>query len=133
MNRTRTRESRAAGDNKASEWCRALPYLFTGLYHFLRLSLSGIFIYAGFVKLMNPNAFAHALAQFELIPDGLLPIVALGLPGVELLAGLGLAFDLRFCMTAILVMLSGFLLILGYAILKNLDIDCGCFTEVKKW
>lgn len=128
MNRTQTSKSRAAAGVKASEWRRVLPYIFTALYHLLRLSLAFIFIYAGLVKLMNPQAFAHALAQFELIPDGLLPIVALGLPGVELLAGLGLAFDLRFCMTAILVMLTGFLLILGYAILKDLDIDCGCFT-----
>ncbi|MHB8068781.1 MAG: MauE/DoxX family redox-associated membrane protein [Desulfobaccales bacterium] len=128
MNRTQTIKSRAAADVKASAWRRMLPYIFTALYHLLRLSLAFVFIYAGLVKLMNPKAFAHALAQFELIPDGLLAILALGLPGVELLAGLGLAFDLRFCLTAILVMLTGFLLILGYALLKELDIDCGCFT-----
>jgi uncharacterized membrane protein YphA (DoxX/SURF4 family) len=128
MNRTQKGKSQAAVDVKASAWRWVLPYIFPALYHLLRLSLALIFIYAGLVKLMNPKAFAHALAQFELIPDSLLPIVALGLPGVELLAGLGLAFDLRFCMTAILVMLTGFLLILGYAILQDLDIDCGCFT-----
>jgi len=128
MNRTDTRKPRAAASVKALEWRRLLPFIFRALYHLLRLGLALIFIYAGFVKLMNPQAFAHALAQFELIPDGLLPLVALGLPGVELLAGVGLAFDLRFCMTAILALLTGFLLILGYAIFKDLDIDCGCFT-----
>lgn len=128
MKRIRRKEARAAAVVKASAWRRMRPYIFPALYHLLRLSLAFIFIYAGLVKLMNPQAFAHALAQFELIPEGLLPLVALGLPGVELLAGLGLAVDLRFCMTAILVMLTGFLLILGYAILKDLDIDCGCFT-----
>lgn len=128
MTRSHTRKSPTAAGGEVSAWRRQLPCILTALSHLLRLSLAFIFIYAGWVKLMHPKVFAHALAQFELIPEGLLPLLALGLPGVELLAGLGLALDLRFCLTAILVMLTGFLMILGYAILKELDIDCGCFT-----
>ncbi len=128
MNRSETRKPPAAAEAPASAQSRQLPCIFTVLYHLLRISLACIFIYAGVVKLLHPQAFAHALAQFDLLPDGLLPILALGLPAVELLAGLGLVFDLRFCLTAILVMLTGCLLILGYAIFRDLDIDCGCFT-----
>lgn len=121
------KELRAAESAKAPEW-RLPPYVLPVVYHLLRLGLAGIFIYAGLVKLLNPKAFAHALAQFELIPDGLLPLVAVGLPAVELLAGLGLVFDLRLSLIIIQALLITFILILGYAIFKDLDIDCGCFT-----
>ena len=126
MNRTRKKESPAAADAKAFKWLPA--FILTGFYHFLRLSLAGIFIYASLVKLLNPKVFAHALAQYQLIPDSLLPLVAIGLPAVELLAGLGLIYDLRISLIIIQLMLLVFILILGYAILNDLDIDCGCFT-----
>jgi uncharacterized membrane protein YphA (DoxX/SURF4 family) len=100
----------------------------TWLYHGLRLALAGIFIYAGFIKLLDPRAFAHAIAQYDLIPDGLLPIVAVGLPSLELLAGLGLILEVRGSLSVIAVLLLIFLVILGYAVWQNLDIDCGCFT-----
>ena len=100
----------------------------TWLYHFLRLGLACIFIYAGFIKLLDPRAFAHAIAQYDLIPEGLLPLVAVGLPALELLAGVGLIFEVRGSLTIIALLLLIFLVILGYAIWQNLDIDCGCFT-----
>jgi uncharacterized membrane protein YphA (DoxX/SURF4 family) len=109
------------------------PYLpwevgLTWLYHCLRLSLAGIFIYAGLIKLLDPRAFAHAIAQYDLVPEGLLPLVAVGLPALELLAGVGLIFEVRGSLTIIAVLLLIFLVILGYAVWHNLDIDCGCFT-----
>ncbi len=98
------------------------------LYHALRLTLACIFIYAGFIKLLEPRAFAHVIAQYDLIPDGLLPLVAVGLPALELLAGLGLIFEVRGSLTTIMVLLLIFLVILGFAVWHQLDIDCGCFT-----
>ncbi len=103
-------------------------YCFTWLYHVLRIALAGLFIYAGFIKLLGPKAFAHAIAQYALVPDGLLPLVAIGLPALELLAGLGLIFEVRGSLTTIFILLLLFLAVLGYAVWENLDIDCGCFT-----
>jgi uncharacterized membrane protein YphA (DoxX/SURF4 family) len=100
----------------------------TWLYHSLRLGLACIFIYAGFIKLLDPRAFAHAIAQYDLIPETLLPLVAVGLPALELLAGTGLIFEVRGSLTIILLLLLIFLVILGYAVWLNLDIDCGCFS-----
>jgi uncharacterized membrane protein YphA (DoxX/SURF4 family) len=100
----------------------------TLIYHGLRLALAGVFIYAGFVKLLDPRTFAHAIAQYDLVPDGLLPLVAIGLPGLELLAGLGLILEVRGSLTVIAILLLIFLVILGFAVWQNLDIDCGCFT-----
>ncbi len=100
----------------------------TWVYHFLRLGLACIFIYAGFIKLLDPRAFAHAIAQYDLIPETLLPLVAVGLPALELLAGVGLIFEVQGSLTIIALLLLIFLVILGYAVWQNLDIDCGCFT-----
>ena len=100
----------------------------TWLYHALRLGLAGIFIYAGLIKLLDPRAFAHVIAQYDLFPEALLPLVAVGLPALELLAGVGLIFEVRGSLTLIAVFLLIFLVILGYAVWHNLDIDCGCFT-----
>jgi len=100
----------------------------TWLYHFLRLGLACIFIYAGLIKLLDPRAFAHAIAKYDLIPEGLLPLVAVGLPVLELLAGLGLICEVRGSLTLMAVLLLIFSVILGYAVWHNLDIDCGCFT-----
>ncbi len=100
----------------------------TWLYHFLRLALAGVFIYAGFVKLLEPRAFAHLIAQYDLVPEGLLPAVAIGLPALELVAGLGLICEVRGSSAAIVILLLLFLVVLGYAIAQQLDIDCGCFT-----
>lgn len=97
-------------------------------YHLLRLGLGGLFIYAGVIKLLDPKAFARAIAQFGLLPEPLLPLVAVALPALELLAGAGLIFEVRGCLTAISTLLGVFLLVLGYAILMEMEVDCGCFT-----
>ena len=100
----------------------------TWLYHVLRLGLAGIFIYAGLIKLLDPRAFAHVIAQYDLIPEALLPLVAVGLPALELLAGVGLCFEVRGSLTLMAILLLIFLVVLGYAVWHHLDIDCGCFT-----
>ena len=105
--------------------------LFTCLYHLVRLGLGCLFIYAGFIKLLDPKAFAHAIAQFDLAPEPLLPLLAVGLPALELLAGAGLIFQVRGSLTVIAVLLGLFLLALGYAVFMELDIDCGCFTAAE--
>lgn len=98
------------------------------LYHLLRLALGCLFVYAGLIKLLDPRAFAHAIAQFDLAPDQLLPVLAVGLPVLELLAGAGLILARRGSLTAIAILLGLFLLALSYAVLMEMDIDCGCFT-----
>lgn len=108
-------------------WERLSPRL----YHVLRLGLAGLFVLAGALKLADPRAFAQAVSQYGLVPDGLVPLVALGLPVAEVAAGLGLLFDARGSLGAILVMLLAFTGVLGYAILFDLDIDCGCFTTLE--
>jgi uncharacterized membrane protein YphA (DoxX/SURF4 family) len=95
---------------------------------FLRFVIGGIFIYAGFIKLIDPKAFAKVISHYDLIPEIFLAPVAIGLPLLELLAGLGIIFNIRGSLTVIFSMLVLFFFVLWYGILKDLRIDCGCFT-----
>ena len=94
----------------------------------LRCIIGGVFVYAGFVKLIDPKSFAHSISQYNLIPEVLLAPVAIGLPLLEFLAGLGLIFNIRGSLSVILGMLVMFVFVLWYGILTDLSIDCGCFT-----
>jgi uncharacterized membrane protein YphA (DoxX/SURF4 family) len=99
-----------------------------GFYLAIRLVIGGIFIYAGFTKLIDPKAFARAISQYDLVPEILLPVVAIGLPALELLSGIGLIFNVRGSLTIIFSLLVIFSGVLALGIFNNLDIDCGCFT-----
>lgn len=95
----------------------------------IRLVIGSVFIYAGFIKLIDPKAFAKVISQYDIVPDILLPVVAIGLPAVELLAGLGLVLNIRGSLAVIFNLLIVFIMVLGYGIFNNMDIDCGCFSS----
>lgn len=98
------------------------------LYLLIRFVLSLVFIYAGAAKLIDPKAFAKVISQYEIIPEFLLAPFAVGLPALELLAGIGLIFNVRGSLVIIVNLLVIFVLVLGYGVLNNMDIDCGCFN-----
>lgn len=98
------------------------------LYLLLRVIIGSVFIYAGFIKLIDPKAFAKAISQYDIVPEFLLAPLAIGLPALEFLAGLGLILNIRGSLTVIFNLLFVFTLVLGYGIFNDLDIDCGCFS-----
>lgn len=96
-------------------------------YRFVRLGLALLFIYGGAAKLVDPKAFARVISGYNLVPEGMLAAVAIGLPLVETIAGIGLALDKKGSLAAIAGMLSMFVFVLWYGILMDLGVDCGCF------
>ena len=104
-------------------------FKFIWLYRIVRFVLGGIFIWAGASKLMAPRAFTELISAYELLPEGLLVPVAIGLPGLELLAGIGLIFDIRGCLEVVTGILLFFAGVLWFGNLKGLDIACGCFSS----
>jgi uncharacterized membrane protein YphA (DoxX/SURF4 family) len=97
-------------------------------YDIIRLLFGTVFIYAGAAKIVNPKAFANIISQYNLVPEILLAPVAIILPLIEILAGIGLILNVRGSLTTILSLLIMFVVILWYGIIKDLDIDCGCFS-----
>jgi uncharacterized membrane protein YphA (DoxX/SURF4 family) len=87
------------------------------------------FIYAGVVKLSDSTAFMHILSCYGLVPEKFLVPVAILLPVTELVAGVGLIFDLRGSLKLISGLLFIYLMVLGYHILTTSNAECGCFSN----
>jgi uncharacterized membrane protein YphA (DoxX/SURF4 family) len=117
-----------------------------------RLVLGGIFVYAGFSKLLLPNthllpmfmlkfsvsmniaSFAQQVESYKIISPETSQMVAHALPFVEIVLGLLLliGWRLRICATAITLIMAGFLAAVTRAYLLHMDINCGCFGVPEK-
>ncbi|CAB5121845.1 related to methylamine utilization protein [Olavius algarvensis associated proteobacterium Delta 3] len=96
-------------------------------YKLCRWGLGAVFIYAGSIKLMEPQVFAVLIDAYGVLPVGLLMPVAIALPALEVIAGIGLIFDIKGSLSIIAGLLVTFIGILAYGVDMGLDIDCGCF------
>src|SRR6202171_3202159 len=112
-----------------------------------RLVIGGIFVYAGFSKLLMPNthlwpmfvlrfsismnisSFAQQVESYKMISPEASQVVAHTLPFVEIMLGLLLliGWRLRIWATAITAIMVGFLAVVTRAYLLHMDINCGCF------
>ncbi len=95
-----------------------------------RLAVGGVFIWASLDKLAHPAEFAKAIHHYRLVPYALLHPLALLLPAVEMVAGLALVAGWRRRGAALLClgMLAVFMIAIGAALARGLDISCGCFN-----
>ena len=96
----------------------------------LRVALGLVFIVASVDKIRNPDAFATAIANYRLLPYEFIHGVAIVLPWVEAVAGSLLLLGIWTRANALLTscMLIVFVLAIGQALWRHLDISCGCFT-----
>jgi len=97
------------------------------IYHLIRVSLSVFFLWSGISKLMTPKDFTVIIDVYGLIPDAWILPIAIILPLLEMVFGLGLLLDIKGSLAGITVLLMLFMAILGYGIWLRLDVDCGCF------
>jgi hypothetical protein len=91
-----------------------------------------VFVYAGLVKLGDPRGFAAVISRYGLAPEVLVDPLALGLPVLEVLAGLGLVLEVRGALGLITGMLAVFAGVLWFGVLAGLEIDCGCFSPAEQ-
>ena len=100
------------------------------LYHVLRLFLGVVFVYASYDKILNPQAFAKAVYNYQILPDAAVNLVALTLPWLELVIGVCLVGGIW--LPGATVVSSGLLIMFISALifnqLRGLDIHCGCFS-----
>jgi hypothetical protein len=110
------------GSGKTTHWER--------LNAFLRIVFGFIFVWASWDKLMDPQAFAEVIHNYQILPALMVNPVAVILPWIELVCGVMLA--LGFMRGGALLILNGLLVVFGVALAlsmyKGLDISCGCFT-----
>jgi uncharacterized membrane protein YphA (DoxX/SURF4 family) len=95
----------------------------------LRLALGAVFLYAGVQKASDPHAFGVEIANYRLVPQGAINLMAIMLPGIEILAGLALVLGIwaRAAAVACGGMLLVFIVAIIHALRRGLDISCGCF------
>ncbi len=98
---------------------------------FFRIGLGVVFVWAGAVKLYAPRAFARTISGYGLVPDELLVPVAIGLPAIEFVAGVGLLLNRRWSFGLVSGLLLMFIAVLGFGIWGELDVDCGCFSQAE--
>lgn len=94
------------------------------------LFLGLLFVWAGAGKALDPAAFGRAIENYAILPALPSAAIALYLPWLEIIAGAALL--LRRARTAALAILCAlglvFCIALGSALVRGLDIHCGCFS-----
>jgi putative oxidoreductase len=98
-----------------------------------RVVLAGVFIYAGALKVLDPQEFLLDVRSFQMLGDPWAACLALGLPWLEIFCGLALLLG-GWTRGACLV-LGGLLLAFAAAFIqawaRGLDVTCGCFGKTE--
>jgi uncharacterized membrane protein YphA (DoxX/SURF4 family) len=97
----------------------------------LRVVLGGLFIYAGYIKLIHLNTSKNDVSLYRLFPFHLSQTIGLTLPIVEVAVGILLVLGL---FTRIAALVTAFLLVVYIAGIisvwaRHIAIKCGCFTD----
>jgi uncharacterized membrane protein YphA (DoxX/SURF4 family) len=95
----------------------------------LCLVFGAVFLYAGVLKVRDPLVFLDDVRSFQILPDPFAAWLALGLPWLEILAGLAVITGLMrpgglLVLNALLILFLA-AIILSWA--RGLDLSCGCF------
>lgn len=95
-----------------------------------RVGLAAIFLYAGLPKTITPQAFLISVRGYALLPDWAIPTFTVVLPSVEVFVGVLLLLGVwvRPSTTVIVGLVVMFLIAIGQALHRGIDIDCGCFS-----
>ncbi len=100
----------------------------------LRLAIGITFVYAAVDKIIHPDQFARIIYNYHLAPGQLINIFALFLPWVELITGVFVIVG--YWEKAATVMIGGmlvmFIFALSMALVKGVNIECGCFSTTSK-
>lgn len=101
------------------------PYLLCAF----RVLIGFIFIFAGVEKIVEQESFAISIENYRILPIALINIVAITLPWVEVVAGILLIFGISIKENIVIInsLLLLFVFLIITAVLRGLDIDCGCF------
>ena len=94
-----------------------------------RIFLGFLFIYASLEKILQPEEFAKKVGYYKALPFGLENLLAIVLPWTELIVGICLLAGLFVDGAALLsiIMMLVFILAISQAMLRGIDITCGCF------
>ncbi|MCX7830792.1 MAG: hypothetical protein N2445_07020 [Acidobacteria bacterium] len=95
----------------------------------IRIVLGGTFILAAIPKILDPKGFALDITHYDFFPKIAVNLIAITVPWIELFIAFSIIFAVAQKGGVLLLnlMLIAFLVLLGQAWIRGLDIDCGCF------
>lgn len=95
----------------------------------LRVVLGILFIVAAWPKLADPAGFAQAVSHYRILPEPAERALALTLPPLEMLCGICLVLGVldAGASAVVLTLMVVFTAAVFSALLRGLDISCGCF------
>ncbi|UCC68475.1 MAG: DoxX family membrane protein [Armatimonadota bacterium] len=93
------------------------------------LGLGGLFVYASYDKVTQPDRFADIVNDYQMLPLVFINAFALVMPWFEMVAGAALVLGLwRRAAGLILAALTvAFMVAIAQAEIRGLEIECGCF------
>jgi uncharacterized membrane protein YphA (DoxX/SURF4 family) len=95
----------------------------------VRLGLAAVWFVSGGIKASDLNQTYIAVHAYDVLPSGVVSVVASAVPFIELALGLLLLLGLGTRLVAVLsaVVLLAFIVAIAQAWARGLAIDCGCF------
>ena len=93
-----------------------------------RLTLGAMFIYVSLDKINDPVTFSDDIRAYQIVPFGFENSLAIILPWLELLTGIGLVIGVMVDGAALISMglLVVFIIAISSAIFRGFNIECGC-------
>jgi uncharacterized membrane protein YphA (DoxX/SURF4 family) len=100
------------------------------LHWVLGIALGGVFLYAAYAKVLDPRPLVTIIWGYRILPAGPINLLAIYMPWMELLVGLGLltGFARRAAAFWGVALLLMFELALGINAVRGVDVACGCFS-----
>ncbi len=100
----------------------------------LRVFMGVVFVYASVDKIVEPSQFARIIYNYHLLPGSLINLLAILMPWVEIICGIALIFGIQKKGSLLLInlMLVVFMVAIGINLLRNVDLECGCFSVSSK-
>jgi len=114
----------AAGAGRFASWLSLIG----------RIGAGQVFIFAGLIKVGDPQGVADSIGAFGVVEnETLIALAAHMMPWAEIIAGLLLVTGLftRASATVILLMLAGFAALIFDALNKEKSLECGCFGDIE--
>ena len=94
-----------------------------------RVGLGAVFLFAAAPKIADPEAFIRGIHHYKMLPHPAVALLGWWLPWLEMLCGVLLVLGVwtRAAAAVVGCLLAVFLVAVGLAVARGLNIDCGCF------
>ncbi len=97
-----------------------------------RIILGSIFLIAAISKIADLSGFAKEIANYKIVPDMAVNLMSIVIPWIELVCAMFIITGIRIKSSVAIIgsMILVFNIAIAIAMIKGLNINCGCHTQV---